>query len=224
MCSHSLRDFVAGSKLHTLPLHRVAMQQEVGQTRRLNAVNKEMSSNYSANQYDGAFNPQKLQNWGGLNTSKRPTARVGHTSFIADDRGHLLPGKVKRGSSWSDFVGTWDLPARTPSQHINATSRSQEGLKRLKSWGIHPQQSSGPLPHRGSRSTDKLPDVGEETSGGVQQDGAAQTLQLKPERLLRTAPPSLGATELPARAMIHKQEWPDRQMNELLLLQRRTSH
>ncbi|XP_061578720.1 protein Flattop-like [Cololabis saira] len=169
-----------------------------------------MSSNYSANQYDRAYTPQKLKNWGGLNTSKRPTARVGHTSFIADDRGHLLPGKKKRGSKWSDFVGTWDLPARTPSQPINATSRSQEGL---------PQQSNGPLPHRGSRSTDKLPDVGEETSGGVQQDSAAQTLQLKPERLLRTAPPSPGATELPARAMIHKQEWPDRQMNELLLLQ-----
>ncbi|KAM6924457.1 protein Flattop [Xenentodon cancila] len=128
-----------------------------------------MSSNYSANQYDNAFKSQRLQNWSGTKHFKeRPAAQVGHTSFIADDRGHLLSGKVKKGSAWPDFKGTWDLPARIPSQHINPTARSEEGLKRLKSWGVYPQQSSSSLPHRGSRATDKLQDVGE-------QDGAAET-------------------------------------------------
>ncbi|XP_024117782.1 protein Flattop [Oryzias melastigma] len=95
-----------------------------------------MSSSYSANQYASAFNPHRLQNWGETKHFKqRPSARVGHTSFIADDRGHLLPG-VKRSSAWPSFKGTWDLPAHIPAPHTNPTARSEEGLNRLKSWGI----------------------------------------------------------------------------------------
>ncbi|XP_037124101.1 protein Flattop isoform X5 [Syngnathus acus] len=128
-----------------------------------------MSSNFSANQYNDAFKPQRLQNWCQpkqptkvmtallicLQTyhSKASTARQGRTTFIADNRGYLLHGKSKRGSAWPDFKGTWDLPARIPAQRINPTARSQEGLARLKAWGLDPQHvdKSGPL--RGSKNT-----------------------------------------------------------------------
>ncbi|XP_070696442.1 protein Flattop [Pempheris klunzingeri] len=133
-----------------------------------------MSSSYSANQYEGAFKSQRLQNWCETKAFKqRPTAQEGHTTFIADNRGHLLPGMVKRGSAWPDFKGTWDLPARIPARHINPTGRSVEGVSRLRSWGFDPRHTGKSQPHRGSRSTDRLQDVGEQTNGDVQQGGAA---------------------------------------------------
>ncbi|XP_029291116.1 protein Flattop [Cottoperca gobio] len=133
---------------------------------------------YSANQYDGAYKPSRLQNW--CETTKRikerPTARKGHTTFISDDRGHLLPGVVKRGSAWPDFKGTWDLPLHIPAHHVNPTGRSVAGLNRLKTWGLDPQDTGKSQPHKGSKNTDMLQDVGEQlnqTNGDVQKDGAA---------------------------------------------------
>ncbi|KAK6308658.1 hypothetical protein J4Q44_G00219290 [Coregonus suidteri] len=92
-----------------------------------------MSSGYSANQYENAFNSQKLQNWTlPKHFKERPSAAEGHTIFIASDRGHLLPGvKAKRGSAWPGFKGTWELPARLPPASINPTARSEEGRQRL---------------------------------------------------------------------------------------------
>ncbi|KAM4737854.1 protein Flattop [Anableps anableps] len=124
-----------------------------------------MSSSFSANQFDSAFKPQRLQNWCESKPFKeRPSAQVGHTSFIADSRGHLLPG-VKKGSTWPDFKGTWDLPARIPAHHINSTARSVEGLHRLKLWGFCPSQKGKYLTDRDSRNTD----VGKQTSEDVHQ-------------------------------------------------------
>ncbi|XP_054465954.1 protein Flattop [Anoplopoma fimbria] len=127
-------------------------------------------SMYSANQYDGAFKSQRLQNWcEPKHFKERPTEQEGHTTFIADNRGHLLPGVIKRGKAWPDFKGTWDLPARIPARRINPTSRSAQGLNRLKSWGFDPQ-------HSGSKNTDGLQDVGGptmQTNRDEQQNGAA---------------------------------------------------
>ncbi|XP_031694268.1 protein Flattop-like [Anarrhichthys ocellatus] len=128
-------------------------------------------SMYSANQYESAFKPQRLQNWCEPKQFKeRPAAQEGHITFIADNRGHLLPGVKKRGKAWPDFKGTWDLPARIPTHHINPTGRSVEGLNRLKSWGFD-------LQHSGSKNTDRLQaGVGAhttQTNGDEQQDGAA---------------------------------------------------
>ncbi|KAG9269600.1 protein Flattop [Astyanax mexicanus] len=93
-----------------------------------------MSSSYTANQYENAFKSHRLQSWTiPKDFKERPSAVEGHTGFIATDRGHLLPG-VKRGSSWTSFQGTWDLPSRIPPVHINPTARSQEGQERLKTW------------------------------------------------------------------------------------------
>ncbi|XP_040008793.1 protein Flattop isoform X2 [Xiphias gladius] len=133
----------------------------------------EMSSNFSANQYDSAFKSQRLQNWcENKQFKERPTAQEGHTTFIANDRGHLLPGVVKSGSAWPDFKGTWDLPARIPAYRINPTGRSVEGLNRLKSWGFDPQRTGMSQPHSCSKNSDKLQDVGKQISGDVQQDRA----------------------------------------------------
>ncbi|KAF1390916.1 hypothetical protein PFLUV_G00063070 [Perca fluviatilis] len=131
---------------------------------------------YSANQYDSAFKPRRLQNWCETNVKhfkERPTAHEGHTTFIADERGHLLPGVVKKGSAWTDFKGTWDLPARIPAHRINPTGRSVDGLNMLKSWGIDPQHTGKSQPHRGSKDTDRLQDVGQQNNEDVQQDSAA---------------------------------------------------
>ncbi|XP_041954037.1 protein Flattop [Alosa sapidissima] len=95
-----------------------------------------MSSSFSANQYDGAYKAQKLQNWTvPKHFKERPSAADGHTTFITNDHGHLLPGmKAKNGSAWTSFVGTWDLPNRIPPTYINPTARSHEGQERLKNW------------------------------------------------------------------------------------------
>ncbi|XP_062398129.1 protein Flattop [Sardina pilchardus] len=95
-----------------------------------------MSSSFSANQYDGAYKSQKLQNWTvPKHFKERPSAADGHTTFITNDHGHLLPGmKAKNGSAWTSFVGTWDLPNRIPPTYINPTARSHEGQERLKNW------------------------------------------------------------------------------------------
>ncbi|XP_029689023.1 protein Flattop [Takifugu rubripes] len=99
-----------------------------------------MSSNYSANQFEGAFKPRRMRVWSSSNyVSKRPAARSGHTTFISDDRGHLLPGAEKKNSAWPDFKGTWALPSRIPACHINPTSRSVDGLQQLRSLGLYPQ-------------------------------------------------------------------------------------
>ncbi|XP_062282459.1 protein Flattop [Scomber scombrus] len=133
-----------------------------------------MSSSYSASQFDSAYKPQRLQNWCETKPFKqRPTAQEGHTAFIADDRGHLLQGVVKRGSAWPDFKGTWDLPVRIPAHRINPTGRSVVGLNRLKSWGFDTSINGQFQPHRGSRNTDELQDAAKQTNGDEQQDGAA---------------------------------------------------
>ncbi|XP_051962192.1 protein Flattop-like [Xyrauchen texanus] len=96
-----------------------------------------MSTSFSANQYENAFNSQKLQNWTvPKHFKERPSAAEGYTTFIATDRGHLLPGvRTKHGSAWPSFQGTWDLPRRIPPVHINPTARSQGGQDRLRTWG-----------------------------------------------------------------------------------------
>ncbi|KAI1890838.1 hypothetical protein AGOR_G00157730 [Albula goreensis] len=92
-----------------------------------------MASNFSANQYENAFRSRKLQNWTIPKQFKeRPVAAEGHTTFIANDHGHLLPG-VKRETQYT-FVGTWDLPRRVAPTFINPTARSLEGQERLRCW------------------------------------------------------------------------------------------
>ncbi|KAM3872157.1 protein Flattop [Diretmus argenteus] len=127
-----------------------------------------MSSGYSANQYESSFKSQRLQNWCVPKHHKeRPTALEGHTTFIANDRGHLLPGVVKKGSAWPDFKGTWDLPARLPARCINPTGRSVEGLSRLEAWGLDPRHTSTFQPHRGSKTTARLQAVREKVRSSL---------------------------------------------------------
>ncbi|KAM9828030.1 protein Flattop isoform 5-T5 [Syngnathus typhle] len=166
-----------------------------------------MSSNFSANQYNDAFKPQRLQNWCQpkqptkvmtallicLQTyhSKASTARQGRTTFIADNRGYLLPGKSKRGRAWPDFKGTWDLPARIPAQRINPTARSQEGLARLKAWGLDPQHvdKSGPL--RGSKNTRASQDASKQ-DGAVSDSSAPSAAEA--QQAPQSRPVSAGTT------------------------------
>ncbi|CAG6012636.1 unnamed protein product [Menidia menidia] len=77
-----------------------------------------MSSNFSANQYEGAFKSQRLQNW-------------------------CQPKHFKeRGGAWPDFKGTWELPARIPAGRLDPTARSAEGLNRLRTWGLWPETAT----------------------------------------------------------------------------------
>ncbi|XP_068192644.1 protein Flattop [Antennarius striatus] len=134
-----------------------------------------MSSNYSANQFDSAFRSQKLQNWCEARHSKqRPTAKSGHTKFIVNDRGHILPQELKRDRSWSDFKGTWDLTVRIPVHKINSTGRSVEGLNRLKSWGFDPQATGKSQPHGVIKdaNTNSLLEVADQDHGNIHKDGA----------------------------------------------------
>ncbi|XP_077458619.1 protein Flattop [Stigmatopora argus] len=137
-----------------------------------------MSSRYSANQYDDAFNPKRLQNWCLTKPEfKAPTARKGSTKFVADSNGHLLPGTVKKGSAWPDFKGTWDLPARIPVQKINPTSRSVEGIKRLRAWGFDPDHVGTPGPPPGSKITDASPNPSKNAEGVQQNDAISSSVR-----------------------------------------------
>ncbi|KAJ8360801.1 hypothetical protein SKAU_G00173260 [Synaphobranchus kaupii] len=110
-----------------------------------------MAFNFSANQYENAFRSHKLQNWTIPKQFKeRPMEAEGHTTFIATDRGHLLPG-VKRGTHVSTFVGTWDLPRKIAPTYINPTARSLDGQERLRCWS----EDQG---HNKSRSLNKCPE------------------------------------------------------------------
>lgn len=73
---------------------------------------------------------------------------------------------VQRGSAWPDFKGTWDLPARIPAHPINPTSRSVEGLDRLKCWGFDLQHTGTSRPHSKNKYIPKNVDtqVGTEDS------------------------------------------------------------
>uniref|UniRef100_A0A3Q2PCM4 Protein Flattop n=1 Tax=Fundulus heteroclitus TaxID=8078 RepID=A0A3Q2PCM4_FUNHE len=109
---------------------------------------------FCLSKYDGAFKSQRLQNWCQTKPVKEVVTGISsHTTFLADNRGHLLPG-VKVGSAWPDFKGTWDLPARIPAHHINTTARSAEGLDRLQLWGLSPPQQHKSVSQRGRRSID----------------------------------------------------------------------
>ncbi|XP_015198183.2 protein Flattop isoform X2 [Lepisosteus oculatus] len=95
-----------------------------------------MASSFTANQYEDAFKSQKLQSWTIPKQFKeRPSRLDGHTQFIVNDRGHLLPGlKSKKQTAWGSYVGTWDLPRRISPGYINYTARSEEGVAKLRTW------------------------------------------------------------------------------------------
>ncbi|KAG7477540.1 hypothetical protein MATL_G00070720 [Megalops atlanticus] len=130
-----------------------------------------MATNFSANQYESAFKAKSLQNWTVPKEYKeRPSAAVGHTTFIATDRGHLLPGmKAKRGFQ-STFVGTWDLPRRIAPVSINPTARSVEGQERLRSWSRDKGRSKRRSLEKGPESAPKLPENVETLAKPAEED------------------------------------------------------
>ncbi|KAM9294568.1 protein Flattop [Gastrophryne carolinensis] len=95
-----------------------------------------MATNYSANQYQSAFNSSKLQNWNvPKRYTERPSTHDGFTQSIADHRGHLLPGVPRsQVSPWGTFMGTWDMPPRIPPAKLSLTSRSADAAKRMTEW------------------------------------------------------------------------------------------
>lgn len=54
--------------------------------------------------------------------SQQPRTLSGTTTFIANERGHLMDGVPRsRRNPWGSFVGTWDLPRRIPGECPTAT-------------------------------------------------------------------------------------------------------
>ncbi|XP_006038285.1 protein Flattop isoform X1 [Alligator sinensis] len=95
-----------------------------------------MATSYRAGQYEDAFTARNLQNWALPRLPKQhPGAREGHTQFITDDRGHLLPTVPRsKASPWGTFMGTWDMPLKIPPVKLNLTSRSVAAASRLTDW------------------------------------------------------------------------------------------
>ncbi|MEE6491588.1 hypothetical protein FKM82_016275 [Ascaphus truei] len=95
-----------------------------------------MATHFSANQYQSAFNSNNLQNWNVPKPYKeRPSAQEGYTQFIANDRGHLLPGAPRsKTNPWGTFMGTWDMPPKIPPAKLSLTSRSAAASKCLTDW------------------------------------------------------------------------------------------
>jgi len=93
-----------------------------------------MSTHFSANQYEDAFNGKRLQNWTVPHTYKeRPSSLEGYTQIVANDRGHLLPGVPKsKQSPWGEFVGTWDMPLRIPGNVTTYMARSGKAVDEIQ--------------------------------------------------------------------------------------------
>ncbi|CAH1992088.1 unnamed protein product [Acanthoscelides obtectus] len=98
-----------------------------------------MSKVYSANQYEGSFKPTWLCNWEVPKiTSARPKRRIGITSPIADERGHLLPSVPRRQlDPWGDFQSSWRLPKKIDRRTANKIS----GLEKLEKLRQSKKQS-----------------------------------------------------------------------------------
>ncbi|XP_062820990.1 protein Flattop isoform X1 [Anolis carolinensis] len=95
-----------------------------------------MATHYSSGQYEDAYAPQNLRNWGLPRVTKaHPSAREGYTQFIADDKGHLLPLIPRsKASPWGTYLGTWDMPLKIPPAKVNLTCRSVDAAARLTEW------------------------------------------------------------------------------------------
>lgn len=66
---------------------------------------------------------------------KKPKFKDSPTQFVANDRGHLLPGQPKNPGdcAWGHYVGTWDLPCHFYGNHVeNGISRSKKANEKLQ--------------------------------------------------------------------------------------------
>nr|XP_033781321.1 protein Flattop [Geotrypetes seraphini] len=121
-----------------------------------------MALHFSANQYQGAFESNHLQSWNIAKRYKeRPAAHDGHTEFITNDRGHLLPGIPRsERNPWGMFVGTWDMPLKIPPFKASLTGRSVQASKHLAEWMLKPTSltyaSNGIQPHITGKPTEEL--------------------------------------------------------------------
>ncbi|XP_069460789.1 protein Flattop isoform X2 [Ambystoma mexicanum] len=68
-----------------------------------------MSLNFSANQYEDAYNSKKLQNW-------------------------TLPKHHREKSPWGKYMGTWDMPLKIPPAKVSLASRSARAANHLTEW------------------------------------------------------------------------------------------
>ncbi|CAF2392159.1 unnamed protein product [Rotaria sp. Silwood2] len=97
-----------------------------------------MSRNYSASQYEKTYSPKRLQMY---QIPKDPQPGVhpkasmslNTSSFVANDRGHLLPGITRsKRSPFGEFIGTWDLPKRIPGPfHVHSMGRTEKNFNAL---------------------------------------------------------------------------------------------
>lgn len=94
-----------------------------------------MASNFSANQYEGAFCAKSLCNWEVPKWfPQHPRRRTQETSFIANERGHLLPHVERpKSSPWGQFKGTWQLPDIITRNDANKLNQPQVGGSR---WAL----------------------------------------------------------------------------------------
>ena len=105
-----------------------------------------MSNSYSAGQYDSEFNPKRLQmhevpkpaqSVSKVNQeqsikdeekpklkkwifflNQTPRKKSTELTFIANEKGHLLPGTRKSDTNpFGDYVGTWDMPKKIPGPY-----------------------------------------------------------------------------------------------------------
>lgn len=99
-----------------------------------------MSTSFSADQYQNAFVPRRLQNWE-VPTEHRenPKQPQGFTQVIANDCGHLLEGVPRTDKNpWGDFVGTWDLPKKIPGNCARVpTARAGHAADQLQRGSEH---------------------------------------------------------------------------------------
>jgi hypothetical protein len=61
---------------------------------------------------------KKPRNSDGRNKTEQTGSGRNSLSFIADNKGHLLPGVEKSSQNpFGDYVGTWDLPKSIPGPY-----------------------------------------------------------------------------------------------------------
>jgi hypothetical protein len=133
-----------------------------------------MSSHFSANQYESAFSPQRLQNYQvPLRHKQHPSLRSGCTLIISNNRGHLNSDVPRSPASpWGSFVGTWQaerrpiqLTTRTKLMtHLSQIDQQKAGGSRRSSRATSARVSQAS--QRGNSATSPRPQSAMESERG----------------------------------------------------------
>ncbi|XP_064394439.1 protein Flattop homolog [Halichondria panicea] len=153
-----------------------------------------MSSHFSANQYETAFSPKRLQNYEvPAKHKERPSLRRGKTTIISNNRGHLNSSvRPSTAPPWSSFVGTW----QTERKPLNITTKSKL-FRNLEQYGRDSKQSTRAFSARSASVRSNRAQIQDNSDAVSPIPGNVQTMELESQLRTEVRSPS-NASSRPA--------------------------